>query len=315
MGAFWNGWIHAEASDHDAIKVKRVYIDLNDGYLSDGVLFSQIMYWHSPNRETGKPRLRIQREGHLWLAKTYDDWWDECRINASTARKCIERIIKRGLLIKHVWMFDGKPTVHLRVDVDQFEHQMNYVLHEASLNRPKIAEPIDTNGQLVSLQTGDSLTETTPQTTAVEAIAPAKDSSPLPPHIANGFGMPKRDAKNNAVVKAVEAHPIWQAYTRGWDDAPPALSSAIAAIEYNNLEAAELRMKQLGATLEDIEAFTREKVSDPKRKGDVRLSYIAADLHQYMARKRAQQQQAAQPLFPNLKFIEATDEELREAGY
>jgi hypothetical protein len=68
MTTFWEGWLSSESSDQDAIKLKRIYIEMNDGNAYDAILFSQIMYWHGVNRETGKPRMSIEREGHLWLA-------------------------------------------------------------------------------------------------------------------------------------------------------------------------------------------------------------------------------------------------------
>lgn len=181
MGTFWDGWIASEGSDHDAIKVKRIYIDLNDGNLYDGILFSQIMYWHGRNRETGKPRLSINRDGHLWLAKSYDDWWDECRINAATARKCVERIIKRDLLVKRLWKFDNRPIVHLRVNVEAFEQQLNYLLHEQGSIRPVVSNRLDTTGQIDLIPQVKSITETTSKTTTEKDIAPAGADAATPP--------------------------------------------------------------------------------------------------------------------------------------
>ena len=81
----FRAWVRSEAQDRDAIKVKRIYIDVNDGNLTDGILFSQIMYWHTPTPE-GKDRLTIKRNGHLWLAKSYEEWLQECRIPERTVR-------------------------------------------------------------------------------------------------------------------------------------------------------------------------------------------------------------------------------------
>ena len=52
------------------------------------------------------------------------DWWDECRVNEHTARKSINRMVKRGLLIKATYKFNGNPTTHIRINWDRFEEMV-----------------------------------------------------------------------------------------------------------------------------------------------------------------------------------------------
>jgi len=120
MGDFLKGWLKSDAARRDSIDVKRIYIDICGGNLIDAVIFSQIMYWHEPKAD-GKPRLEIKREGHLWLAKRYEDWWEDCRVPERPARDSIARLIAIGLLVKKLWHFDGRPTVHLRVNGSRFK--------------------------------------------------------------------------------------------------------------------------------------------------------------------------------------------------
>lgn len=110
-----------------------------------------------------------------------------------------------------------------------------------------------------------------------------RDVTPLPYHIANGLGM-TRAAKpeTNALVKAVLAHPYWQAFARGWDGLAPALLVTYADITLEACKALEQE-----ATVEEVEALTREKVRDPKRKGDYRLTFVMSDLSGFRARRRA----------------------------
>ncbi len=110
-----------------------------------------------------------------------------------------------------------------------------------------------------------------------------RDVTPLPYHIANGLGM-TRAAKpeTNALVKAVLAHPYWQAFARGWDGLAPALLVTYADITLEACKALEQK-----ATVEEVEALTREKVRDPKRKGDYRLTFVMSDLSGFRARRRA----------------------------
>lgn len=161
-------WITAEAASHDTIAVKKIYIDINEGNLTDGVLFSQIMYWHMPSKQ-GESKMQVLRDGQLWLAKTYDDWFEECRIKSRTAREALRRIEKRGLIITHTWKFDGSPTKHIRINWEKFEEIV------------KSNVPIMSNGSDILCQNQlsenvRSLTETTTETTT-EREEPARAAS------------------------------------------------------------------------------------------------------------------------------------------
>lgn len=118
--AFLDGWLASEDAYIDSISVKRVYIDICDGNLYDGLMLSQIIYWHGKNKETGKPRLKIEKNGHLWLAKSYEDWWNECRVTERTARSCITRLEELGVIKAEIWKFAGSPTKHIRMEWDRF---------------------------------------------------------------------------------------------------------------------------------------------------------------------------------------------------
>lgn len=166
-----HGWMASEAEDHDKINVKRIYIDMNGGNFFDGVMFSQIMYWHGKN-EHGKSRMQVHKEGEYWLAKQYEDWWDECRINERTARQCINRMVKSGLLIKRLWHFAGKPTVHIRVNWDVFSYRVKMLRHEMSFTDSSTRHEMsnrsglsDIKRQIHSTPDVNPYTETTTETT------------------------------------------------------------------------------------------------------------------------------------------------------
>lgn len=126
MSSFWEGYLTSESSSRDVIRTKRAYIDINDGNLTDGVLFGRIMYWHLPEKKNpGKPnKLTVFKDNQWWLAKRHEDWYDECRIPAGTARDSIARMVERGLLETKVYHFKGKPAVHIRIVREIFEQKM-----------------------------------------------------------------------------------------------------------------------------------------------------------------------------------------------
>ncbi len=107
-----------ERSSRDTIEVKRVYIDMA-GDLVAGIVLSQIIYWHLPSRD-GRTRLRVKRDGHLWLAKGRADWWDECRVSPKQADRALALLAERGLVEVRLFRFAGAPTKHVRIVPDAF---------------------------------------------------------------------------------------------------------------------------------------------------------------------------------------------------
>ena len=104
-----------EQTSRDTVDVKKIYIDIA-GDLVAGVLLSQIIFWFLPNQE-GKTKLRVEKEGELWLAKEREDWWDECRISVKQFDRAISLLQEKNLVEKRIFMFNSKPTVHLRLNL------------------------------------------------------------------------------------------------------------------------------------------------------------------------------------------------------
>jgi len=122
-----------EKASRDTIDVKRVYIDMA-GDLAAGVLLSQIVYWHLPD-ESGKPKLRVFNEEHLWLAKRREDWWDECRLTPRQFDTAIARLADMGIVETKVLRFNGSPTKHVRIEWDKFLQLLAMMLGVKSISR------------------------------------------------------------------------------------------------------------------------------------------------------------------------------------
>lgn len=103
-----------EKATRDTIDVKKIYIDVADDLVA-GVLLSQIAYWFLPSKE-GKTKLRVQKDGFLWLAKGRDDWWEECRIKPRQFDTAVNKLIEKQIVIKTTYKFDGNPMIHIRIN-------------------------------------------------------------------------------------------------------------------------------------------------------------------------------------------------------
>lgn len=280
MGQFFDGWVASEAHDHDAIKVKRLYVDINEGNWYDAALFSQIMYWHGRNKETGERRMKVLRNGEYWIAKRYEDWWDECRVNAETAKKAIVRMVKRGLLVKQVWLFSGKPTVHLRINVEGFEVLANHSLaekQEFELNRSNVPDGKGTIDQMDQVRDTDLYTETTAETTAevVEASAttpPVRpDSSPLPPNAINFEALYTPKPQFNDTIAWMERPKYFRAFEAGF----PTNAKVKVADTKANREAADA-LHHSDYTTDEITETVRELIGQGK--ASLRFDLIMNDM-------------------------------------
>jgi len=119
-----------ESSTDDTVDFKKVYVDIASGDIVSGLLLSQIVYWHLPSKRTNKVRLRVKKEGNLWLAKGRDDWYDECRISARQFDRASKILVDLGILEKKVFKFSGVPTVHVRIIQDKFIDLLNKQINE-----------------------------------------------------------------------------------------------------------------------------------------------------------------------------------------
>jgi hypothetical protein len=112
-------FIYWEMASQDTIDFKKVYVDMADDLIA-GLLLSQIVYWHLPSKETGKTRLRVEKEGHLWIAKERAEWYDEIRISIKQYSRAIKILESKGLVIIKKYRFNSQPIPHIRLNWDNF---------------------------------------------------------------------------------------------------------------------------------------------------------------------------------------------------
>lgn len=108
-----------EQAENDGFYTKKMYIDIA-GDLLAGILLSQIVYWYLPSKDNGATKLRVVKDGELWLAKGRDDWWEECRITAYQFDRAIKVLCDIGIVEKKIFKFNGNPMIHVRIVPDKF---------------------------------------------------------------------------------------------------------------------------------------------------------------------------------------------------
>jgi len=171
----WNNFLDWEEKSNDFIMVKKMYVGLAED-LNAGILLSRIIYWLLPSKRLGTAtKLRISKNGDLWLAKQRTDWWDEIRLSEKQYDRCITILKSKGLVETQIFKFNGDPTTHIKVNkkilLDKLAKLQN--------NRGEI--PFYRKGKNEITQTGKTNspkgekhnTKTTTNTTTVES----KDST------------------------------------------------------------------------------------------------------------------------------------------
>ena len=171
-------FLHWEQASRDTIDFKKAYVDIAEDLIA-GLLLSQIVYWHLPNSETGKAKLRVKKEGHLWIAKSRTDWWDEIRITGKQFDRASNILVKKGLIEKKTFKFNGSPTVHIRLLWENFLPKWYKTINRAAealsdmdftqrgkSNSPKVENGIYPKGKMEFDQRGKSITENTTEITS-----------------------------------------------------------------------------------------------------------------------------------------------------
>lgn len=106
-------FLYWEKASRDTIDFKKIYVDMT-GDLLAGLLLSQIVFWHLPNK-SGDSKLRVRKNGHYWIAKSHEEWYDEIRFSRYNFDTASKKLVQAGLIEKKVFKFNGTPMIHLRL--------------------------------------------------------------------------------------------------------------------------------------------------------------------------------------------------------
>jgi hypothetical protein len=120
----FNEFVMWESSTRDTIDVKRAYIDMVEDLVT-GILLSQIVYYYLPSfdergRMVSISKLRVKKEGEMWIAKLLTDWWDECRITKKQAERALKILVNKDIITKGYFRFNGLKTMHIRLNKEVF---------------------------------------------------------------------------------------------------------------------------------------------------------------------------------------------------
>ena len=134
----WKTFITWEKSTKDTIDVKTSYIDVAGGVM-EGILLSQIVYWYLPSHN-GNSKLRIKKNGHFWIKKTKEEWYEEIRFSRKNYDTAIKKLEKQNLVVKEIFKYDSTPSSHIRLNIPIFLAKLNEIMNE---NKSNISEELE----------------------------------------------------------------------------------------------------------------------------------------------------------------------------
>jgi len=113
--------LNAEKKEY-SYRVNPLYVSLA-GDLAAGIALGQIVYWFLPARD-GSSKLKIFKEGKMWLAKSYEQLAKEVKLTVKQARRAISILKNKGYIETKVWKFRGVPTTHIWLNTDKLLNDM-----------------------------------------------------------------------------------------------------------------------------------------------------------------------------------------------
>ncbi len=124
-------WEEVTWDTHD---FKTIYVDLAGGNVLAGLVLSELMFWHLPDKTGKKNKLRVKHDGKMWIAIRRYDWWKRARLSPDQADKALMKLVKAGLIEKKRFKFWGEPTVHIRVIEETFLQKIEKLIKRPPRN-------------------------------------------------------------------------------------------------------------------------------------------------------------------------------------
>lgn len=108
-----------ETRRRKSIVIDPIYLAMCGGDLVAAVLLADVVYWHKPNAQ-GQSKLRVKRDGFLWIAKSDKDWAHELGLTKDQVRRGRNKLKEMALVVCEKYKFNAAPTMHLRLDFNVF---------------------------------------------------------------------------------------------------------------------------------------------------------------------------------------------------
>jgi hypothetical protein len=111
------GFLEAESSRHEVIGIRKGIIKMCCPQLNAALLLSQMIYWTAG-------RLRVERGGYLWIAKSREEWSGDTCLTFEQVKDALSFLKKNRLIISEQHLFGTKSVSHIRIDLERLEKHL-----------------------------------------------------------------------------------------------------------------------------------------------------------------------------------------------
>jgi hypothetical protein len=102
---------------------------------NEAIVLGAILPWFEPN-EHGKTKLRINRDGNWWRANSHVQLADETGLSATQVKRALVGLKKAGLIVTADYLFQGRRTLHVRIDNEAIEGAWHAVKKRVRRSEP-----------------------------------------------------------------------------------------------------------------------------------------------------------------------------------
>jgi hypothetical protein len=194
-----------------SVLVRLQYVEIG-GDLATGMLLSQIVYWTKPAKDGKVTKMRVSKNGKLWIAKSQGDWLKETGITRHQYHQALKNLLDLGLIETERHIFKGVITPHIRLDLQVLRHRLE--VHEQASSGNQTTEGGASSGiqtTIVGIPANQSsgfqtiITENTAEnTTEIKKLA--KDlgaNMATSSEILEGLEVGKKKVKNDQNLEAL----------------------------------------------------------------------------------------------------------------
>lgn len=120
---------------NDIISVSGLFVQMAGNDLIGGILLSQIHYWYRASKKTGESKVSILKldretgEYHTWIAKTIEEWADQCFMSPYQVRSRLRKLENAGIIRTQVNRFNKLTYTHTRIVWEAFFDKKHEILN------------------------------------------------------------------------------------------------------------------------------------------------------------------------------------------
>lgn len=167
------------------------------GSLAATVLLEQVLYWFAPT-PSGRTKLRVEYDGHLWLAKSRTDMMADTGLTMRQYKSATITLVNLGIIEYRIGGFMGKPTPFFSLNA----HRLRALIAPGAETPEepfgtKRAKPLERNEPNLWHETDQTNTGSTTTITTGKKLAQAEPSQTNPEKV---------DMPNIDVARAILAH-------------------------------------------------------------------------------------------------------------